>query len=73
MKTEEYYFEDFSDAELYNLAMELQESTIPEDAGIRKCAKDIFGTVDLVRIIGLGVLLSKELAKRLKKYSPYFI
>jgi len=72
MKTTENYFDQFSDVELYELSMELQQSTISEDSKLRKCSKDIFGSDNLIQIMSLGIKLCETLAERMKVYSPYF-
>lgn len=73
MESTKNYFDQFSDIELYELSMDLQQSHIPENSKLRKCSKDIFGGDSLVQIIALGVKLSKTLAERMKVYSPHFI
>jgi len=64
------YFDDFSDEDLYTMAMELQEPFISNDALIRKHSEIIYGKSNLVNFVGLGTILCKTLAFRLKEYSP---
>ena len=61
------YFNDFSDEDLYTMAMELQEPFISNDALIRKHCEIIYGKSNLVNFVGLGIILCKTLANRLKE------
>ena len=61
----EKIFSLLENSELIQMANELNKISIPEDAFCRKVSKEIYGEVNLVQLIGLGVSLSIELAKRL--------
>ena len=60
-----------SDQELYNICLELQEETFPEDSIVRKLAKQSFNGKDsAIFCVMVGSILLKELAERFKTYSP---
>lgn len=59
------HFEVYTDQELISIANELEQTTFTEDSIIRKICIVIFGGFSPVYVVGLGSLLSKELAKRL--------
>jgi hypothetical protein len=65
------YFDKFSDEDLFQMTMELQMTSVPLDAKVRTCCIDVFGNDTLINLIGIGTLLCKPLAERMKLYSEF--